>query len=112
MTDQLRLTEVLTTSTSVATYLGQPTVEPTHLLLAVKVLLGETTMDNLGRPQSPLLIRVSGAGSTVAPDVRDLAQRWFARFDHNPLREFTPAELDEFVAEVSGLRSLSGQQGP
>lgn len=105
MGEALRLTEVLTTGTSVATYLGDPRVDAAHLISAVRMLQGELALDDLGRPRSPLSVRATGAGSEVAPEVRDLAQRWFARFDQDPLREFSEDELAEFVAE---LKTLTG----
>ena len=103
MADPIRLTEVLTTSTAVATYLGEPRVEASHVVAAARILQGDLALEDLGRPRSPLLVRATGAGSEVAPEVRDLAQRWFARFEQDPLREFSQDELHEFVAEATAL---------
>lgn len=101
MPDALRLTEILTTSTAVANYLGSRTVEAGHVASAVAILRGEKTIDDLGRPQSPLLSRVTGAGSGVAEAVREIAQRWFAVFEGDVLREFTDEQLAQFLAELA-----------
>jgi hypothetical protein len=100
MPDVLRLTEILTTSSAVANYLGERTVESRHVLLAIEILQGSKTLDEIGKPQSPLLSRVTGAGSGVSDEVRELAQRWFAAFEGDVMREFSEAELDEFVQEL------------
>ena len=88
-----------------ANYLGHRDVLSRDLLTAIDMLRGERTLDDLGRPQSPLVSRVSGAGSGADPAVRALAQRWFARLDSDVGREFDEVELAEFVSE---LRALSG----
>ena len=104
MPESLRLTEILTTSTAVANYLGSRSVEAGHVLSAIAMLQGTMTLDDLGRPQSPLLSRVTGAGSGVAEPVRDLAQRWFAAMDGDVLREFSEAELTAFEHELRQLQ--------
>lgn len=103
----LRLTEVLTTASAVANYLGVPQVNASHMLSAVAILREEMTLDDLGRPQSPLVSRMTGAGSGAEPAARELAQRWFARFGKDVTREFSEAELDEFLGEVRALASAS-----
>ena len=109
MTDALRLTDVLTTSSAIANYLGVRTIEPSHLLAAVDVLTGKATLDDLGRPLSPMVSRVTKAGSTVAPEIQALAQRWFAELGGDPLGEFDADSLSRFVDEV---RALSDAKGP
>src|SRR5687767_718981 len=109
MAEALRLTEILTTSSAVANYLGARTVEAQHVLLAIAILEGSKTLDDLGRPQSPLISRVTGAGSGVAEEVRELAQRWFAAFEGDVLREFSEGELHEFVEE---LRMIDERRPP
>jgi hypothetical protein len=109
MAEALRLTEILTTSSAVANYLGARTVEAQHLLLAIAILQGSKTLDDLGRPQSPLISRVTGAGSGVAEEVQELAQRWFAAFEGDVLREFREGELDELVEE---LRMIDERRPP
>ena len=102
-TEGLRLTDVLTTGTTVANYLGETTVRAEHLQTAIGLLCEKLTMDDLGRPQSPTLSRMTKAGSAVAPDVRELAQRWFARLGGDPRAEFDAAGLAEFELELAAL---------
>ena len=103
MPEPLRLTEILTTSTAVANYLGQPVVTAEHLLAAIGILQGKKALDDLGRPQSPLVSRMTKAGSGVAPEIQALAQRWFAVFDNDVLREFSEEQLNELVRELEAL---------
>ena len=110
MPETLRLTEILTTSSAVANYLGARTVEASHVLLAIEILQGSKTLDDLGRPQSPLISRVSGAGSGVAKEVRQIAQRWFAAMDGDALREFSADEFEQFVEELRRIHER-GQAG-
>lgn len=99
----LRLTEVLTTATAVANYLGETTIRAEHLQAAIGLLRETITMDDLGRPQSPTLARMTRAGSEVAPEVRVLAQQWFARLGSDPLAEFGAADLAAFERDLSRL---------
>lgn len=95
--EPLRFTDILTTASAVANYLGRGEVTAPDLLDAVCILCGEKTMEQLGRPLSPLVRRPSqGAGATV--EVRALAQRWWAELGGSP-----GAALDE--AAVARLRA-------
>ena len=111
MSDGLRLTEILTTASAAANYQGAPTVEAEHLRIAIELLTGRLTMEDLGRPQSPLVARMTKAGSGVAPEVKELAGRWFARLGDDPLAEFDEARLAEFTAEISTLKLGSTSPG-
>jgi hypothetical protein len=73
--DALRFADILTTASSVANYLGEPAVTAAHLAAAVAVLLGETRVEDLGRPRSPLGRSRQQAGATG--EVRAFVQRWF-----------------------------------
>ena len=106
MAERLRLTEILTTSSAVANYRGVPAVRAIDVLDAVAVLRGEKTLDDLGRPLSPLVSRVSGAGSGATEGVRDLAQRWFASLGADPTAEFSDAQLSAFEAELARLADV------
>jgi hypothetical protein len=75
--DALRFADILTTASAVANYLGEPDVTFSHLAAAVAVLLGETRVEDLGRPRSPLGRSREQAGAT--PGVRVFVQRWFER---------------------------------
>lgn len=103
MPASLRLSEILTTSSAVANYLGESAVSARHLRSAIAILLGEESIEDLGRPTSPFVSRATGAASTVDPAVRELAQRWFARFEHDLTREFSEAEWEAFSAELAAL---------
>ena len=119
MPDSLRLTEVLTTASAVANYRGVHDVRAIDVLDAIRILREEMTLDDLGRPRSPLLSRASpaGVGATVA--VRELAQRWFAALDSDPVAEFFGGQFAEFeeelvalVAEEAGEGHGTGGSGP
>jgi len=95
--EPLRFTDILTTAAAVANYLGRGEVIAPDLLAAVCILLGEKTMEQLGRPLSPLVRRQSqGPGATA--EVRALVQRWWAELGESP-----GAVLDE--AAVARLRA-------
>lgn len=102
--EPLRLTEILTTSSAVANYLGQPEVTAGHMLSAIAVLRGEMTMESLGRPVSPLVSRIQGGGG-AEPRVRELAQRWFARLGGDVGAALDDVQLASFLEELYGLTS-------
>jgi len=101
--EALRLTDILTTGTAVANFTGERDVRAEHLLDAIAILLGEKTLDDLGRPVSPMLSRATGAGSGATEGVRSLAQRWFARQDGDVTRELPDDGLAELRAELERL---------
>lgn len=103
MSEALRLTDILTTAAAVANFKGVPDVAAEHLLLAIEVLQGTKTLDDLGRPVSPLVSRMSGAGSSATPGVKALAQRWFARQGSDPTYELTEDELETLRGELAIL---------
>ncbi|MGE3076949.1 MAG: hypothetical protein AB7N24_17110 [Dehalococcoidia bacterium] len=103
MSEGLRLTEILTTSSAVANYLGAPVIRPSHLLKAIDILLGTASLDDLGRPLSPLVSRVAKAGDAVAPEVQKLAQRWFAALGSDALAQFDDETLLRFMREVRAV---------
>ncbi|MEO8541875.1 MAG: hypothetical protein ABI577_19200 [bacterium] len=105
MDDSLRLSDILTTASAVANFSGDHDVLARHLLVAIDLLQGRKTLDDLGRPLSPLVSRMTGAGSGASAEVRDLAQRWFARQGGNVLHQMSDAELAEFVSVVAYLAS-------
>ena len=109
MGNALRLTEILTTSSAVANFLGAREVSADHVLSAIGILRGEKNLDDLGRPQSPMLSRATGAGSGAEEAVKELAQRWFARLGGDVLAELDEGLLSEFEGE---LRTISaGAEG-
>lgn len=100
MAERLRLAEILTTSSAVANYLGARDVSATHVLAAIDILLGSKTLDDLGRPLSPLVSRAAGAGSGAAEDVKELARRWLAELEGDIQRELTDTQLGRLRAEL------------
>ena len=103
MDEGLRLTDILTTASAVANFLGARDVDASHLLTAIELLQGTKTLDDLGRPLSPLVSRMTGAGSGATDEVKQLAQRWFTRQDGDVMYEFSSEDLAAFRAEVELL---------
>lgn len=102
--DELTLAEILTTASAVANYLGAIDVTPDHVAAALEILLGETRMEDLGRPLSPLVRRLPpGQAGSADVAVRDLAGRWFDALHGDVHAVFSAQQLSEFRAEVLGL---------
>jgi hypothetical protein len=93
----IRFVDVLTTGSAVANYLGVADVTPSHLISAISVLRGDSTLEDLGRPLSPLLRR-GQPGSH--PAVRDLAQRWFVALGSDTQAELSGTQLADLLAEL------------
>lgn len=107
MSEDLRLTEILTTASAVANYVGAPVVEAAHLLSAIRILLEEQTLDDLGRPLSPMVARVTRPGSTVDAGVQELAQRWFKMLGGDATAELDAAHIATLRAELVALDTSS-----
>ena len=103
MGEGLRLSEILTTSSAVANYRGVRNVRALDVLDAVAMLRGEKALDDLGRPLSPMVSRISGAGSGATDGVRELAQRWFAALGEDPTAELDDQQQRNFELELSAL---------
>lgn len=97
--DRIRLVEVLTTASAIANYLGEPNVSTEHLRASLRILKGESSMDDLGRPLSPLVPRGASPGST--PGARAFAQRWYQSVGGDPRAELTPAQVEQMERELS-----------
>jgi hypothetical protein len=100
----VRFTDILTTASAVADYLGEPEVKPGHVLEAIAILRGERDLPDLGRGVSPLVPRGAGRG-LVAQAVRDLVQEWFERLRRDVTAELSEGALASFEAEVLALES-------
>jgi len=107
----MRLTEILTTASAVANFSGVPAVSAGHLRIAIDILRGEKTLDDLGRPVSPLVSRVTGAGSGATDGVRELAQRWFSRQNGDVTYELSESELMALRDEIAGLEAQERTAG-
>lgn len=103
----LRFADILTTANAVANYLGAGTVTAGHLLDAVAILQGQTSMDTLGRPLSPLARRPAGS-ATVDAAVRAVVQRWFAHLQNDANAALTPADLAALVTDLQAIVSPGG----
>lgn len=99
--DPLRFADILTTASAVANYHGVPDVTATHLLDAIAILREEKSLDDLGRPVSPLVPRRPGAG--VDPPVRDLVQRWWHTLGEDVNATLTAPALASLTAELHAL---------
>jgi hypothetical protein len=108
VSDRLRLAEILTTSSAVANYLGERDVSSGHMLAAIDILSGKKTLDDLGRPLSPLLSRATGAGSGAQQEVKDLAQRWLAVLGGDVQAELDEGQLDALREELVRLDAADG----
>jgi hypothetical protein len=96
--EPLRFADILTTASAIANYLGQPDVDPSHLIAAVAILRGQKTMEDLGRPVSPLVRRPAPPGATEA--VRALVQRWFADLGEDPNAELSPELAERLLNDL------------
>lgn len=104
--DRLRLTDILTTASAAANFTGERDVQLHHLAVAIDLLLGRKTLDDLGRPQSPMVSRMTGAGSGAASEVKELAQRWFEKQRGDVMYALSEAELEELAAEIAALAAV------
>lgn len=104
--DNITLAEILTTASAVANYLGAVDVSADHVAHSVAILLGELTMQDLGRPLSPLVRRLPpGQAGGADPAIRDLAGRWFTELGGDVTASLTAAQLSQFRDEVQELRA-------
>jgi hypothetical protein len=103
----IRFVEVLTTGSAVANYLGAADVSARHLLWAIAILREEATLEDLGRPLSPL-VRRGQPGSE--PEVRQFAQRWFARLGSDPHAGLAGELLAEMLQELETMAHASEER--
>ncbi len=94
----IRYVEVLTTASAVANFLGEPDVQAQHVASAIRILREELTLDDLGRPVSPLIPRRGHGGSS--PEVRAFAQRWYGQVGNDPHTELTHGQLEQMLSEL------------
>jgi len=100
----IRFLDILTTASAVANYLGVADVTPAHVRDAIAILREEKTLDDLGRPLSPLVRRAPpGTAGGADARVRELAQRWYAALANDPAAELTVAQVEALTAELDAL---------
>ena len=100
MNDRLRLTEILTTASAIANFVGAANVGPRHVLDAIAVLEGGKGMGDFGRPVSPLVPRAKAGAD---PAVREIAKRWFAVLGSDLEAALNASQLDALRAELVAL---------
>jgi hypothetical protein len=105
--DSIRFTDILTTASAVANYLGEAEVTAPHVLAAVEILQGVRAMEDLGRPLSPLVRRSPpGQSAGVEPRVRALVQGWFSTLGSGGAA-LDSDEVRRFVAELERLTTAA-----
>ena len=98
----IRFADILTTASAVASYLGVATVTAAHLIESVAILRGEKSVEDLGRPVSPLVSR-SSQGADVEPAARDLVQHWFFAVGQDINATLDEDETALLVVQLAGL---------
>lgn len=99
--DPVRFADILTTASAVADYQGQSDVAAGHLLSAIEILDGRLTLEDLGRPVSPLVPRPRQRGSE--PRLRALVQRWWNDLGEDVNATLDRAALDRLAHELRAL---------
>ena len=105
----IRFTDVLTTASTVANYLGANEVSAGHMLQAIALLNKEVRMEDLGRGVSPLLQRASQRQVGASDAVRELAQRWYVSLGSDVYAELSDEQLGRLRAELMAL--VQGEPG-
>ncbi len=98
----MRFADILTTASAVANYLGATEVTATHMLHAIAIQDGSETLDDLGRPASPLVTRGS-AGAGVDPAVREIVQRWFEQLGRDANAELDAEGVETLRADLRAV---------
>jgi len=98
----IRFTDILTTATALAHYLGEPEVTPRLLRDSVAILREEKAIEDFGPGRSPFIPR-DPMGATVPRTVRELTQAWFHRLGDDPTVELEEGAVDEFLQELAAL---------
>ena len=105
--DGIRFTDILTTASAIANYLGVNEVLAGHLLDALSIIEGTRQMEELGRAVSPLVPRPR-SGPSASAEVRELAQRWFALLGSDPLAQVDGDALNRLREELARLTRHAG----
>lgn len=100
----IRFTDILTTATALAHYLGDSEITTFHLTEAVALLRAQRTLEDYGPGRSPMIPRDPG-GAMVGPQLRDLTQAWFKRMGSNPTTELEDRAVEEFLDDLRALDS-------
>lgn len=100
---EIRFTDVLTTASTVANYLGVNEITAGHMLQAIALLKEEIRMEDLGRGVSPLLQRASQRQVSVAEAVRELVQRWYAQLRSDVYAVLNEQQIGQLRDELTAL---------
>ncbi len=103
----IRFTDILTTASSVASYLAAPDVTARHMLDAFDILEGRVKLEDLGRARSPLAPLPPSLHGGAEPAVRELAQRWFERLGHDPESLLDAGQVETMRTELLALPGTS-----
>lgn len=104
MADQepIRFVDILTTASAAANYQGSPEVHAVHVIDAIRILLGEITVEDLGRPMSPLVASRMPQGGAVRP-VQEIVQRWYAELGGDPSATLDARQADILINELRAV---------
>ncbi len=84
-----------------ADYVGASAIGPDHVIASLDILEGKATMEEQGRPVSPLLRR--GRPEPTA-EVRGVVQRWFDDLGSDVSAQLSPESAEELRKEMERLR--------
>jgi len=107
MPQPLRFTDILTNAAAIATLLGDDDVTARHLGQAVQLLRDEVTVDQLGKPRSPLG-RETAQGPRVSPQLQAFVQLWYRELGFAPLAMIDGEQLARFLREAAALETEAG----
>lgn len=102
MNDEIRLIDLLTAASTVATYQGTEEVSAEHLALAAEILRGEQSLDEAGIPAPPLA-RSGDPFARLAAPLRGLVYDWYHRLGSDTDASLDDDALELFLAEVRAI---------
>ena len=106
----LRLVDILTTASSIASARNAGGIGVEELLLAVRVVDGSIDIEDVGGEVHPLLIR-GNVERPVQPQVRELIQRWYAELGGALDSALNADDARRFVAELKSLYQSESRDG-
>jgi hypothetical protein len=105
--DRPSLADLLTTASAASHFAGEQVIRLEHLLQAIRLQTGELTMEELGKPVSPLVQRYPrGLGPAVEPQLRELVQRWFLRLGSQATVALSHEEIAALRADIGAQLGL------
>lgn len=101
--EDIRFTDILTTSTSVANFLRASLVEKSHMIAAIDLLEEKISPEDLGTPQ-PFLGSRPGAGPGVAPEIAAMVRKWWDSLGQDPQAVMSGEKMDAFRREIEAMK--------